>query len=135
MNGSIMRQGGSLTMLCSSSSGGPCHRRASTSPRAAEAEATADSPSSSGRSLFLASNSLSNCGRKSLVSLLRAPTHLLNSASRLQAKVHLLLKGLLEVRHLALEPSHPQAKVSDQSGNSSQLQQKRVISWSSLLLI
>ena len=118
-------------MLCSSSSGVPCHRRASTSPRAAEAEATADRPSSSGRSLFLASNSLSNCGRKSLVSLLRAPTHLLNSTSHLPAKVHLLLNGLLEVRHPVLEPSHAGTEVSDQSGNSSKLQQKRVISWSS----
>ena len=117
-------------MLYSSSSGVPCHRRASTSPRAAEAEATADRPSSLGSSLFSASNSLSNCGRKSLVSLLRAPTHLLNSTSHLPAKVHLLLNGLLEVRHLVLEPSHPRAEVSDQSGNSSQLPQKRVISWS-----
>ena len=98
-------------MLYSSSSGVPCHRRASTSPRAAEAEATADRPSSSGRSLFSASNSLSNCGRKSLVSLLRAPTHLLNSASHLPAKVHLLLNGLLEVRHPVLEPSHARIRV------------------------
>ena len=99
-------------MLCSSSSGVPCHRRASASPRATKAEATADSPSSSGWTLFLASNSLSNCGRKSLVSLLRAPTHLLNSASHLTAKVHLPLNGLLEVRHLVLEPPHPWIRVA-----------------------
>ena len=95
-------------MLCSSSSGGPCHRRASTSPRAAEAEATADSPSSSGWTLFLASNSLSNYGRshsKPEVSrLIIESTHSSSQLSFSSPKVHLrsqeaILNGLLEVRH------------------------------------
>ena len=67
--------------------------------------------------------------RKSLVSLLRAPAHLLSPASHLSARVHL---GLLEVRHLVLEVSHPEAEVLDQSSKSSQLHQL-VIFWPGLV--